>query len=52
MKLIALTNDDVVVDTIEDIDKYDLDKTIAQSVFLDEVREIVKRGREMEEEGL
>ena len=52
MKLIIVTKNDTVVETIENLQEYDLDKPFAQAEVLEQIREAVERGRDMEEAGI
>ncbi|KKN71221.1 hypothetical protein LCGC14_0422640 [marine sediment metagenome] len=43
MKLLIVTNDNQVIDTIGDIEEYNLDKPIARASLIDDIQDIIKR---------
>ncbi len=43
MKIKLTTNDGVLIDTIEDVEKYDLDKKTGRTELIDEIKDAIER---------
>jgi len=50
MKLHIVTDDGELIDSIEELEKIDFEKPLVKDFLIDEIREIVERGRKIENE--
>jgi hypothetical protein len=44
MRIVVVTDEGTVIDTIEHVEEYDLDKPLARADLLDEIRQAIRRG--------